>query len=146
MFIENGNFIAPVLIFDKVNSNKRLYSKENASEIISEYLRTDNNKLGQFDIRMSYNEPDLKIDLSLASHIVIDLFMRENTMFAEIKILDTPKGMELKNNLVNNPDSICFRTAGLGQGLNNDKDGNFYIEKYKLLGIHALPAKEAVKL
>ncbi len=148
MFTENNNFITPVLIFDKVNGNKRFYSSKNANKIISDFLNYPN-KLGQFNDNLpdNYDGSNLIVDIALVSHNIVNIFLNENTLFAEVKILDTPKGVELKNKLINDVSSVVFRTAGISGADNKvDDNGIYIVENYQLLGIHAIPSQKAVEL
>lgn len=73
------------------------------------------------------------VSLSNVSHVIKNIKEKNNKLYADIKILDTPKGNLLKNSMiVGYP--ISFSARGRG---NVDSNGN--ITDYKVVGWDAVP-------
>ena len=85
------------------------------------------------------------MQLSMASHIVTDLKMVGDYLVAEIELIATPHGVILKQ-LMETPDTVAFRTAGVGNGQVND-DGVLIIgDSFKLISINAVSVTEATPI
>lgn len=111
----------------KPNLNGRIYSKqvlENSFKSVSEIGSFYN---GDDDYRLISET----IELFRTSHIVKDVHMEENNCVAEIKVLNTPFGIRLKNLIKDN--LVLFAPKGTGQ---LDSKGN--VSDYKLISIDAI--------
>lgn len=74
------------------------------------------------------------------SHVIKKLYMSNNCLIADIKILDTPKGIELLR--IIKEEEIVFRLKGIAK--TEKISGNYLIKKgYKLLSINAVNKQEA---
>lgn len=114
--------IADVLFINYMNLNKRIYTKNTCQKIIDDFNK-QNSVFGEI-------EPD-NTDISLAnvSHLVEKLWIENNILKAEIKILNTPQGKILEQ-LV---DSMCFSSRAFGT-INPDNT----VEIKKFLTIDAI--------
>lgn len=98
-----------ILKFDILNLNDRMYTKESISKAIKD-VRNKTKEMGVFYGCLGYAEHD-KFRLALnISHNIKKLYIRNNTLFANIYILDTKPGKILKNNI----DSYVFRPRMIG--------------------------------
>lgn len=139
--MENGHWLATVLRADHPNGNKRIYPKEILEKVIEQFrwdgIATTTGQLGM--------PQDGIMRLSEMSHMVINLHMEEDYLVAEIAVMDTPQGKVLKQLLNDNPNTVAFRTMGVGFGEMND-DACLELASFQLTGIHAVSAGEAAAL
>jgi hypothetical protein len=131
---------------DRPNGNKRIYPLSVLQRVVADSADAVAHRqmIGQLGM-----PADSIIHFSQASHIVRSLKLSDFgpqigwQLIAEIELLATPCGVILKK-LLASPGQVAFRTAGVGHGKIND-DGILVIDdSYKLVGVHAVPAKDAV--
>lgn len=100
-----------VVKFNKPNKNGRIYSEDcfNLDDpIIQERLKT-----GTFFGELGFPEDRLQTDLTKVSHRVINLYKKEDGLYADIEILETPNG-KLLEDIINKGNQVSFRTRGSG--------------------------------
>lgn len=104
----------PVIYANVVNLNGRLYNINSIQKIISIF----ENKDGELFGNIGYPDVDnfTLIPLSNVSHSIKNLIYDDNILFAEIKVLDTPNGLILKDNIHN----YVFRPRLIGNILDNN--------------------------
>jgi hypothetical protein len=114
--------------------NSNIYSLDVLQKIIIDFnFMEEDSMLGEFSLEES-EWIKTQINLSKVSHLVKDLYLSDkNELLADIKILNTPSGLELEKNL----DKVYFTLNGLGS-LQANKLG-FYtvLDNYKLISITA---------
>lgn len=131
---------------DRPNGNKRMYPLSVLQKVVADSADAVARRqmIGQLGM-----PTEAVVQLSHASHIVRSLKLSDFgpqlgwKLIAEIELMATPCGVILKK-LLASPGQVAFRTAGVGYGKVND-DGVLVIDdSYKLIGVNAVPAKEAV--
>jgi hypothetical protein len=133
----------PFLQVGTPNKNKRLYPKTVADKIIRD------NKYVMGHIGMADTGRDCsRVSLAHVSHEMHDLQYRNingvQWLTGELKILNTPEGKTLREMLSINPESVSFRTAGIGSGIVKANDGILVIsDNYKLVSVDAVQTSEA---
>jgi len=144
---KNKSWTFPVLRADTPNGNNRIYPASILKSIIESfnsrgmyYSLDPKTMIGQLG-----NSADGKICLSQASHIVDNLFVEDDLLYAEISPLNTPCGAVLKSMLDNNV-KVCFRTQGIGEVSVREDDIFVVQNSYKLVTINALSSDKAVSL
>lgn len=118
---------------DIINKNRRIYPRKVLEQQIERLQDDIRNRswMGELGVPI-----EAMIHFSKASHLVIDLFMSDNKMMAEIEVLDTPSGQQLRT-LLSAGVPIGFRMSGVGGGILDDY-GRFVVdESYKLIQIFA---------
>ena len=120
-----------IIKFNQANKNGRVYSSDcfNLEDpIIQEKLQT-----GTFFGELGLpQENRSEVDLTKASHKVISLYKKEDGLYADIEILDTPSGRILEETVKNSLGA--FRTRGAGTLISRD-DGNCDVTDYTLYTI-----------
>ena len=126
---------------DVANGNKRLYPRAVLEAAVADFKALPPRAMyGQMGMPTSS-----VMQLSMASHIVTDLKMVGDYLVAEIELIATPHGVILKQ-LMETPDTVAFRTAGVGNGQVND-DGVLIIgDSFKLISINAVSVTEATPI
>lgn len=116
--------------YDKPNKNGRIYKSDCFdlnNPIIKEQLSN-----GCLFGELNFPEDDrtAEIDMTKVSHRIISLHQKEDGLYADIEILDTPRGKMLEKTLNKNN----FRTRGFGKLtlINND---NYVVEDYEFITI-----------
>jgi hypothetical protein len=142
---ENNNFLHSVKILkaDVANSNKRIYARkaiENAIETIPE--------LGRYCID-GYECFDVKINLSDVSHRVSNpIIDKDGYLVVDIEVLDTPKGILLKNKLMTG--DVVFRTCSLCSDSQVSEDivqnGETVIVDFTIISVDAISSEIASNL
>ena len=118
---------------DTINLNRRIYPRKVLEQQIDRLQDDVRNRryMGELGVPV-----EAMVHFSKASHLVTDLFMSDNKMMAEIEVLDTPAGQQLKT-LLSAGVPIGFRMSGVGGGKLDDY-GRFVVdESYKLVQIFA---------
>lgn len=129
---------ATTLHFDKPNRNKRIYP----SFLATIFLQHNEVAKHRGLVGMLGNPETSVIQLSMVSHLITDLCVKDNKLVVDIETLDTPTGRVLKK-LLDNPESVAFRTMGIGSGKVNE-EGIFVIDgSYKFITVNALDSKDA---
>lgn len=79
----------------KVNNNGRIYSNKTIGEMINQY-EDNKNKYGVFYGELGH--PDsVDIALSKISHTIENVYVEDDELYFDIKLLNTPNGNDLKN-------------------------------------------------
>lgn len=114
-----------VIEFNKPNKNGRIYSSGcfNLNDpIIQERLKS-----GTLFGELCFPKDRLETDLTKVSHRVVNLYKKEDGLYADIEILETPNG-KLLEDTINRGSQVSFRTRGSGyliykeDGLSEVKD------------------------
>jgi hypothetical protein len=114
--MENNTITEKVLIIGVKNLNERVYTREAAEKMVSDF-KEKRNKIGAFFGQIGFPEssaPDIL--LNKVSHDVQDVWIAGDSLWAEIKILDTPYGKTLKSIMESRglENSIVFRSRSAG--------------------------------
>lgn len=120
-----------IVKFNKPNKNGRVYSSDcfNLDDpIIQERL-----KAGAFFGEFGLSKDKLEIDLTKVSHRVINLYKKEDGLYADIETLETPCG-KLLEDIINRGNQVNFRTRGSGDLILRE-DGIFEVKDYTLASI-----------
>ena len=118
-----------VVKFNKPNKNGRIYSSNcfNLNDpVLKEKLNTGS-FFGEFGFPEGIRE---EVDISKASHVIKNLYKREDGLYADIETLDTPNGRRLEQVATANN----FRTRGTGN-LNPRDDGYCDVEDYVFITV-----------
>lgn len=116
-----------ILTVDTPNKNNRIYSTEMVQKML------DNLVQPVFGAFSPYGMPKaLDCDLSLASHRINNLRLKDNKLLGDVHIMNTPAGHLLSTRMSIRPD-LDFRMAGIG---NVSSIG--HVHDYDLYGIHAV--------
>lgn len=118
----------PVLKIGALNSNDRIYTELSVDMMIMGFVKISQPVFGQ--IGFGDNQ---EVSLNSVSHLVKSMSRKNGVLFAEIKILETPCGKTLKDNL----DLYVFRPRSLGRVL---ADKTVKIEKF--ISIDAVPNED----
>jgi hypothetical protein len=128
---------------DTVNSNKRVYPMKVLENMLADFDANHRNRRSMIGELGMPN--DSIVHFANASHIVTDLKIIGKDLVATIETIETPSGKILKNLLGGSTQEVAFRTCGVGHGKVNE-DGILIIdEDFKLVSIHAVPAKDACR-
>ena len=120
-----------IVKFNNPNRNGRIYSSDcfNLDDpIIQERL-----KAGAFFGEFGLSKDKLEIDLTKVSHRVINLYKKEDGLYADIETLETPCG-KLLEDIINKGNQVNFRTRGSGDLIRRE-DGIFEGKDYTLASI-----------
>ena len=123
-----------IQVADKVNFNGRIYSLEILNCVVDDAKRNGGPILGK--IGMDHIDWRNGLSLSQTSHIIKDLKVKDDTLIADIEILETPEGKRLKELM--KFEKMVYRMAGVGE-----VDENGMVLNYKLTSINAVPALSA---
>lgn len=126
-------FVVTVAEADTPNKNKRVYPRH----VLEQQVERMKETIKQRALMGETGTPkQAAIQAGKASHIVTDMYMEGDCLMAEIEILDTPAGQDLKS-LLSAGIPIGFRMSGVGGG-DVDKEGNFVVnDSYKMIQIFA---------
>jgi hypothetical protein len=129
-----GTVTVSLLKINEMNLNGRIYTKEAAELMISQFEES-RNKIGAFLGELGFPENgDCNINLKNVSHDVQKMWLDGNTVYGTIKILDTPSGKKVTEMLKG--DQIVFRSRSTGI---IDSDTN-EVKITKLFSFDAVPA------
>ena len=120
-----------IVKFNNPNRNGIIYSSDyfNLDDpIIQERL-----KAGAFFGEFGLSKDKLEIDLTKVSHRVINLYKKEDGLYADIETLETPCG-KLLEDIINRGNQVNFRTRGSGDLIPRE-DGIFEVKDYTLASI-----------
>lgn len=106
-------FTTKLIEFDKENRNGRIYPKELMNPIM-EQLNNKSTIYGE----LGQDNASMDVTLSNVSHTVENIYINDNAIYGDIRILDTPKGKIVKE-LLNNNQTIGVASRGMGT-INND--------------------------
>lgn len=128
---------------DVVNSNGRLYPREVLEKAVQEFNRNHKHSmsmLGQLGMPET-----AKIQFSKASHLVKNLRMQGDYLVGDFKIINTPAGNQLLE-MMKKPDSVAFRTQGMGTVKVNDDGVAVIQDDFKLITVNAVSMETAAKI
>jgi hypothetical protein len=92
-----------------------MYTDECLEQMVAQFKQKVSNGVQMFG-ELGYPESTSFTSLERVSHQVENLQVEGDTLFAEIKVLDTPRGKELKTLL----DDIVFRPRMIGHVLEDN--------------------------
>ena len=95
--MENNTITVKVLMIGAKNLNEMIYTRESAEKMVSDF-KEKRNKIGAFFGQLGFPEsstPDIL--MNKVSHDVQDVWIAGDSLWAEIKILDTQSGKTLKS-------------------------------------------------
>lgn len=99
-----------VFMFDKPNTNNRIYPKDAAERIVDKI----NN--GQMYGYVGFETVTPQFDLTKVSHLVKNARIEGDYVIADIVALDTPQGQVLKQLINEKPNcGVNFAVAGIGK-------------------------------
>jgi hypothetical protein len=114
------------------NLNGRIYTEEAVNEMVNQFMWKRNTN-GVFFGQMGFPE-DMDVSLSKVSHSVERIWVENNTLYGEIRILDTPEGNKIRDIMAEVDRSVVFRSRSTGSV---NEDGTVNIEK--LISFDAIP-------
>lgn len=114
MSIENHKLTVPVLKSNVINLNGRMYTDECLEQMITAFKEKQLGGVPMFG-ELGYPEESAFTSLDNVSHQITELYAEGDTLFAELTVLDTPKGEVLKTIM----DSVVFRPRTIGH-VNDD--------------------------
>ena len=122
-----------ILIANKKNSNDRYYTIDSLKKMVSDY-NNELKRVGEFygsfkDSQDFYEYLDVPLNIKDIAFIVKELKVRGSSLVADIELLETPRGKELKR-MIN---QISFRPVSWGF---IKEDGAVEIER--LVSINAI--------
>lgn len=121
-----------IVKFNTPNKNGIIYSSDcfNLDDpIIQERL-----KAGAFFGEFGLSKDKLEIDLTKVSHRVINLYKKEDGLYADIETLETPCG-KLLEDIINKGNQVNFRSNGSGYLIERE-DGLMEVKDYTLESIN----------
>lgn len=121
-----------VVKFNKPNKNGRIYSSDcfNLEDPVIQVRLKTATFFGEFGFPEDYR---LEIDFTKISHSIINLYKKEDGLYADIEILETPCG-KLLEDIINKGNQVSFRTRGSGELIPRE-DGTFEVKDYTLISI-----------
>lgn len=129
-----GTVIVSLLKINETNLNGRIYTKETAELMISQFEER-RNRLGVFFGELGYPEDGSRdISLGNVSHDVQKMWLDGDTVYGSIKILDTPSGRKLTEMFKDNQMVFRSRSEGTIDPKTNE------VQLTKLFSIDAVPA------
>ena len=115
-----------LLELDTTNSNGRIYPRELFNDFVFK-----NEYLGEFNNSTNYN-----ISLKDVSHSIKNIELKDNVIYGDIKILDTPNGKVVKELLKDMPLSVVPRGT-------SKIDQNGFIRDYELITFDLISEKDS---
>lgn len=122
----------PLLKIGEKNLNDRIYTEEAVNKMIDQFTEKRNAN-GVFFGQMGFPE-GMEMNFKNITHDVERVWVEDNTLYGEIKLLDTPKGNDIKNIMAEMDRAIVFRARSIGSV---NGDGTVNIEK--LISFDAIP-------
>ena len=123
-----------VLKFNTPNKNNRVYSPDcfNLEDSIVEQKLKTGTFFGEFGMPQERTE----IDMTKISHVVTNLYKREDGLYADIELLETPFGSVLQDLIDKGRDITSnFRTRGTGRLVKTEGSDTYNVEDFVLYGI-----------
>lgn len=138
----------PVLRIGVANKNKRIYPKETVQKMV---VKSFGKKY-----MCEINAPDdpaavsvFSVNMERVSHVVEQIFIQDEILYAELRVLKTPMGLVLQNLIDANAtlqdtitaqefvehDGYAFRTSGRGT-LTEQDDGTILVSDWTMTGVH----------
>lgn len=115
---------------DLKNANNRIYPRKILEREISNFkkLIEERRSLGELDHPDSEN-----INLHNVSHLILDVWWKDNDLYADIEILNTPAGNILKS-LIEANVTLGISSRGVGSVTEVDSDGTVRVnDDFKLI-------------
>ena len=123
-----------LLDLDTQLSSGRIYTAEAVENALNDPLTKErlitHSLLGTFSDDYNYGQTNM-LDIAFS---VNKLYIEDNTLYADIDILDTPKG-HILNGLLKNNTSLDFHTAFTGD-IETNVDGKEYCKNLNLDGVY----------
>lgn len=126
-----------VCVGDQPNLNNHIYPTSVLKKVVAEF---QTGLLGQIGMLQNGLMGDGTIALSDASHIVTKLWVEDNNLYADVKILDTPMGKTLATLLTTQP--VVFRLSGICN-YTEEQGVLTMADDYRLAAINAVPEDQA---
>lgn len=120
-----------ILEANKYTVNKTFYSYKICNDIIEQYKKKYNEGIKHVG-ELNKSKDFSSVVLVNASHKIINLFLENDILYADIEILDTKFGKELKKIYLHNRKNVMFYICG---NCNIDSDG--IVDNYEFISIHA---------
>lgn len=98
----NTYLYGKVIDFDKINSNNRIYPKDETIKAIESFNAKDTKLSEVFPIERS-----VTINLDNVGAICEELIVEDNSVYAKLKVLDTKNGKDL-DTLLSDKDGMCM--------------------------------------
>ena len=124
-----------IVKFNNPNRNGIIYSSDCFD--IDDPIIQERLKAGAFFGEFGLSKDKLEIDLTKVSHRVINLYKKEDGLYADIETLETPCG-KLLEDIINKGNQVSFRTRGSGDLILRE-DGIFEVKDYTLASIDYTP-------
>ncbi len=142
---EKDFFTVEILKVDCPNTNERIYSKAAIEKAISDFQ--PGKMFGELWDGNGHYRTVGSISLNNMSHEIKRIYLEDNRLMADVKIMNTPRGRDLKSLMAIDENSISFRPFGISDSKdeNEFKDGAYIIKNYKLISIDAMPTSIAAK-
>lgn len=128
---------AQIITTDVYTANGHIYPKEEMERAIKAFNERKNPMLCELNARVD-NGYFAPIDISEVSHVVTDLRLEDDKVFATMKVLDTPKGKIMQQLLEPADHEFVFRPYGT---CHFGCDG--IIEDFTMLGVAMLHKDDA---
>lgn len=125
----------PVIFFDEVNGNDRMYTKEITMPIVENFMRRKD-ELGVAYGMMGYPENGGDVNARAVSHTVDALYAEGDILFADITLLDNDNGRMLAAMI----DSVVFRTNA--SGIQTEVDGKNVVFLDQIFSINAIAGSD----
>ena len=121
-----------IVKFNNPNRNGIIYSSDCFD--IDDPIIQERLKAGAFFGEFGLSKDKLEIDLTKVSHRVINLYKKEDGLYADIETLETPCGKLLKD-IINKGNQVNFRSNGSGYLIERE-DGLMEVKDYTLESIN----------
>lgn len=112
--ISEGVYRFPVTMANVVNQNGRLFTKEALEKAIAKYMQLPD-RFGEI-ITPAMSSPldmPMQINVEFVSHHIDNIFMEDNVVYADLRVLGTEHGKKLKEMLENGEEIyVCARGTG----------------------------------
>ena len=121
-----------IVKFNNPNRNGIIYSSDCFD--IDDPIIQERLKAGAFFGEFGLSKDKLEIDLTKVSHRVINLYKKEDGLYADIETLETPCG-KLLEDIINKGNQVNFRSNGSGYLIERE-DGLMEVKDYTLESIN----------
>lgn len=143
-------FTVPVMKIGVVNKNMRVYPQSTVEAMLAKTVGK------KYLCELNMPAPNqgiggLAVNMENVSHVIESMFSIDDTVYAELRVLTTPKGIVLQQLLdaetdLQNADTaaqfvehdgFAFRTAGYGN-FEPQADGTILVTNFTLTGVHCV--------
>ncbi len=121
----------PVIFFDEVNKNGRMYTKDSTMTIVDNFM-VRRNAYGVAYGSIGYPSKGFEIGLNTISHSVDRLYEEDNILFADVRMLRNGMGPDLLNEI----HRYVFRTNA--SGILVDTDGKSIVHLHDIMSVNAI--------